>query len=311
MPSSRIPAPAGEPAGGGGRLRGVIPPLVTPFLPDGGLDLASFEANLESLGASDLTGYLVLGSNGEAASLEEEEKLALLRSARKPAGGRVLLAGTGLESTRGTIAFTRKAADVGVDMALVLTPCYYKPQMTVAALRRHFEAVAEASPIPILLYSVPVFTGLPFPAALAPALASHPRVLGMKESSGDINLMGRIVPTVPSSFAVLCGSGPVFYPALCVGSSGGVLAVANCAPRPVAALYRAFEKGDHARARRLQEALTPLAVAVTATHGVAGLKVAMDLAGRRGGAVRAPLLPVAPGVRDELRLLLETAEAAV
>ena len=128
----------------------------------------------------------------------------------------------------------------------------------------------------------------------------------MKESSGDIGLLGRIVASVPSSFAVLCGSGPVFYPALCVGAPGGVLAVANCAPRPVAALYRAFAAGDHARARRLQEALTPLAVAVTSTHGVAGLKAAMDLAGLRGGSVRAPLLPVPrPAVRDELRGLLD------
>jgi dihydrodipicolinate synthase/N-acetylneuraminate lyase len=305
------PAPPSGETGGRGRLRGVLPPLVTPFLPDGALDLESFEANLESLGGSDLAGYLVLGSNGEAASLEEDEKLALLRAARKHAGRRVLLAGTGLESTRTTVAFTRKAADEGVDMALVLTPCYYKPQMSVEALRRHFEAVAEASPIPVLLYSVPVFTGIPWPAGLAPALAAHPRILGMKESSGDLGLMGRIVGEVPSSFVVLCGSGPVFYPALCVGSPGGVLAVANCAPRPVAALYRAFESGDHARARRLQEALSPLAVAVTARHGVAGLKLAMDLAGRRGGCVRAPLLPLPPAVRDELRALLERAESAV
>ncbi len=311
MPSPGVSASAGDSAEGAGRLGGVIPPLVTPFLPDGGLDLASFEANLESLAAFDLAGYLVLGSNGEASSLDEEEKIVLLRSARKHTGGRVLLAGTGLESTRGTIAFTRKAADLGVEMALVLTPAYYKQQMTADALRRHFEAVAEASPIPVLLYSVPVFTGIPWPPGLAAALASHPRIIGMKESSGDIGLMGRIVASVPSSFAVLCGSGPVFYPALCVGSPGGVLAVANCAPRPVAALYRAFEAGDHARARRLQDALTPLSVVVTSTYGVAGLKVGMDLAGRRGGAVRSPLLPVAPAVRDELRALLDRAESAV
>jgi 4-hydroxy-2-oxoglutarate aldolase len=309
--SAPVPSPSGETAGGRERLRGVVPPLVTPFLPDGGLDLASFEANLESLEGFDLAGYLVLGSNGEAASLEEDEKLALLRAGREHARGRLLLAGTGLESTRSTIGFTRKAADAGVDMALVLTPCYYKPQMSVEALRRHFEAVAESSPIPVLLYSVPVFTGIPWPAGLAQALAVHPRILGIKESSGDLGLMGRIVAEVPSSFAVLCGSGPVFYPALCIGAPAGVLAVANCAPRPVAALYRAFESGDHARARRLQEALSPLAVAVTVTHGVAGLKVAMDLAGRRGGSVRSPLLPVASAVRDELRVLLDRAESAV
>jgi 4-hydroxy-2-oxoglutarate aldolase len=304
------PAPSGEKAGRE-RLKGVVPPLVTPFLPDGGLDLASFESNLEALSAFDLAGYLVMGSNGEASSLEEDEKLALVRAARKHANGRLVLAGTGLESTRATVAFTRKAADAGAEMALVLTPCYYKPQMTVEVLRRHFEAVADASPIPVLLYSVPVFTGSPWPLPLSVALASHPRILGMKESSGDVGLLGRIVAAVPPSFAVLCGSFPVLYPALCVGAPGGVVAVANCAPRPVAALYRAYASGDHAHARRLQEAVTPLAVAVTATHGVPGLKAAMDLAGRRGGAVRSPLLPVAPAVREELRALLDRAEAAV
>jgi 4-hydroxy-2-oxoglutarate aldolase len=291
-------------------LRGIIPPLVTPFREDGSLDLAAFEANLDSYAAEDLAGYLVLGSNGEAASLEEDEKLALVRAARRLAAGRALLVGTGLESTRATIALTRKAAGLGADAVLVLTPHYYRPQMSADALRRHFQAVADAAPVPVLLYSVPQFTGLPFPLALASAMAQHPRVGGIKESSGDVGLLQRIVAATPASFATLCGSAPVLYPALCVGAVGGVLAVACCAPRPAAALYRAFADGDHARARRLQQALTPLAVAVTATHGVAGLKLAMDLAGRRGGSVRAPLLPAAAEVGGELRPLLERALAA-
>lgn len=284
---------------------------MTPFRPDGSLDLQSFEANLESYAAEDLGGYLVLGSNGEAASLEEEEKLVLVRIARACAGLRPLLAGTGLESTRATIAFTRKAADAGVDAALVLTPHYYKPQMTAEALTRHFVAVAEASPIPVLLYSVPQFTGLPFPPSLAATLALHANVAGMKESSGDVGLLARILAGVPPGFQVACGSASVFYPALCLGATAGVLAVACCAPRPTAALYRAFIAGDHARSRQIQQALLPLAVAVSATHGVAGLKAAMELAGLRGGATRAPLLPVAPAVRDEIRPLLERAQAAV
>jgi dihydrodipicolinate synthase/N-acetylneuraminate lyase len=291
-------------------LRGILPPLVTPFHPDGALDLASFEANLESYAAEDLAGYVVLGSNGEAASLEEDEKLALLRAARRRAGSRLVIAGTGLESTRATIAFTGRAADTGADAALVLTPSSFKSQMTVEALRRHYDAVAEASSIPVLLYSFPAVTGLPFPLALAAAVAGHPRIVGMKESSGDVGLFGRIVASVPASFAVACGSAPAFYPSLCIGAAAGILAVANCAPRPAAALYCAFAASDHARARRIQEALTPLAVAVTATHGVAGLKAAVDLAGRRGGSVRSPLLPLAPGVRDELRRLLDAAETA-
>jgi 4-hydroxy-2-oxoglutarate aldolase len=289
-------------------LAGVVPPLVTPFRDDGVLDLPAFEANLEGYASEDLAGYLVLGSNGEAASLKEEEKLSLVRAARARAGSRPLLVGTGLESTRHTIALTRKVADLGADAALVLTPSYYRTQMTADALRRHFEAVAAVAPIPVLLYSVPQFTGLTFTPALAASLAAHPSIAGIKESSGDIGLLSRIVASVPASFRVLCGSAPVFYPALCAGAPAGVLAVSCCAPGAAAAVYRAFQAGDHARARRLQEALAPLAAAVSATYGVAGLKAALDLSGRRGGAVRAPLLPVADAVREELRGLLARAE---
>jgi len=292
-------------------MRGVIPPLVTPFRADGAVDLAAFEANVESLSAFDLAGFLVLGSNGEAASLEEEEKLALVSSARRGAGGRFLLVGTGLESTRATAALSRRVADLGADAVLVLTPHYYKSRMTVEALRRHFEAVADASPVPVYLYSVPAFTGLPWPPGLAAALAAHPRIAGMKESSGDVGLLSRIVASVPPSFRVACGNAPVFYPALCSGAVAGVLAVANCAPRPAIALLRAFEAGDHARARRIQEALTPLAAAITSVHGVAGLKETMTMIGLRGGTVRGPLLPAPPSVRDEIRPLLDAAEAAV
>jgi 4-hydroxy-2-oxoglutarate aldolase len=292
-------------------LRGIIPPLVTPFHPDGGLDLAAFEANVESLSAFDLAGFLVLGSNGEAASLEAEEKLALVAAARRVALSRFLLVGTGLESTRATVALTRRVADLGADAVLVLTPSYYKSRMTPEALRFHFEAVADASPVPVYAYSVPAFTGLSWPPGLAAAIADHPNVAGMKESSGDIGLLSRIVASVPPTFRVACGNAPVLYPALCAGAAAGVLAVANCAPGPTIALLRAFEAGDHARARRIQEALTPLASFVTATHGVAALKLAMDIVGRRGGSVRAPLLPGPPSLRDELRPLLEAAEAAV
>ena len=292
------------------RLAGILPPLVTPFRADGGVDLAAFEANLESYSSFDLGGYLVLGSNGEAAALEEEEKLSLVRSARRLSGSRLLLAGTGLESTRSTILFTRRVADLGADAALVLTPHYYKAQVSYEALRRYFESVAEASSIPVLLYSVPAFTGIPFPPALAPVLAGHPNIAGMKESSGDLGLLGRIVSSVPPSFAVACGSAPVVYPALCLGAVAGILAAACCAPGPCVDLYRAFVAGDHARARRLQAVLTPLAVAVTATYGVAGLKAAMDAAGLRGGEVRAPLLPVAPAAREELAAALARAMSA-
>jgi 4-hydroxy-2-oxoglutarate aldolase len=291
-------------------LRGVVPPLATPFRSDGSLDVPAFEANLDSLGGSGLAGFLVLGSNGEAAALEETEKLELVAAARRAAPG-FLLAGTGTESTRGTVALTQRAADVGADAVLVLTPHFYRGRMSAEALRRHYETVADASPVPVYLYSVPAFTGLPWPSGLAASLAGHPRIAGMKESSGDIGLLERIVSGVPPSFEVACGNAPVFYPALCVGATGAVVAVANCVPRLVVALHKAFVGGDHARARQLQDALTPLAVAVTSTWGVAGLKAALDLAGLRGGEVRAPLLPAPDSARDEIRPLLERAQNAM
>ncbi len=289
-------------------LRGIIPPLATPFLADGTLDLRGFESNLDAYAAHDLGGYLVLGSNGESPYLDEEERLALVRAARQRAGRKPLLVGTGRESTRETIAFTRKAAELGADAALVLTPNYYKSQMTAEALRRHFEAVADASPVPVLIYSVPAFTGLTFPPALAAALSAHPRVAGLKESSGDLSLLGRIIAAVPQGFAVACGSAPVLYPALCIGANAGVVAVSCCAPAVAVALHRAFTQGDHVRARRLQDVVTPLGLAITVTYGVAGLKAAIDLAGLRGGHVRAPLLPLPEAARAEIASLLSRAE---
>ena len=292
-------------------MRGVFTPVVTPFRQDGSVDTATFEANLELYAEYDLAGALVLGSNGEAGSLDEGEKLALVGIARAQLDGRVLLVGVGLESTRSTIALARKAADLGADAALVLTPHYYKARMTPEALTRHFEAVASASPIPILLYSVPAFTGIAWPSGLAETLSAHPNIAGIKESSGDVGLLGRLCASTPESFAVVCGSAPTFYPALCVGASAGVLAVACCAPRTLAALYRAHEAGDHARARSLQQAIMPLAVAVTAGHGVAGLKAAMDAAGFHGGAVRSPLLPVGEAVHRDLLELVARAQTAL
>lgn len=292
-------------------LSGVVPPLATPFRSDGSVDLTAFEANIEALGDSGLAGFLVLGSNGEAAGLEAAERLELVQTARKAAGERFLLVGTGAESTRIAVARTRQAADLGADGALVLTPFYYRSRMTPEAWQRHFEAVADASPIPVYLYSVPAFSGIPWPAGLTSSLAAHPRIAGMKESSGDIGLLGRIVADAPEEFEVACGNAPVLYPALNLGARAAIVAVANCVPRLVSSLFEAVSAGDHSRARQLQQAVTPLAVAVTSTWGVAGLKAAMDRAGLRGGAVRAPLLPVPDEASQEIGRLLDQAKGAV
>lgn len=283
-------------------LAGVLPPVVTPFSPDAGetLDLDGFRANLRAWNRTGLSGYLVLGSNGETVYLTEREKEEVLAAAREAAAPeKILMAGTGCESTRATVELTRLAAKHGADCALVLTPAYYKSQMTPAALETHYRRVADAAPIPILLYNVPQFTGINLSATLVARLAEHPNIVGIKDSSGNLGQLGEIVRQTPEDFAVFVGSAPVFYPALCVGAVGGILAVANVLPERWVELFERFRSGDHPGALALQRDLTPLAAAVTATHGVGGLKIAMTLRGYVGGAVRGPL--VSPeGARAEL-----------
>lgn len=292
-------------------LAGIIPPLATPFRADGSLDLAAFESNVESYAACDFSGLLVLGSNGEAACLSEPEKLSLIKAAVSLAHGRTVYAGTGLESTATTIELTKKAADMGASAALVLNPFFFKTHLNAAALRRHYEAVADASPIPTLLYSMPAATGLAIPPNIVHELAKHPNIRGMKDSSGDIANLQRILGGVPKTFPVAAGSAPVLYPALTLGASGGVLAVAQCAPEATCAVYKAFLAGDHARAAKLQQSLTPLAIAVTGTYGVAGLKAALTLAGRHGGVPRPPLAAATEAETADIKRLLEAANAAL
>ena len=283
-------------------LRGILPPIVTPFDSDGALDLAAFEANLEAWAGEDLEGYVVLGSNGEAASLEEDEKLALVRAARARAGGRTVLVGTGLDSTRATIALTRRVADLGADAVLVLTPHYYKPQMTAEALRRHYVAVADASPVPVYLYSMTLFTGVPWPPTLAADLASHPRIVGIKESSSDLGLLGRDHHFRPRPFRSGLRVRPRPLSGAVRGRVRGRARGRELRTGPGRRRSTAqCEAGITRRARKLQAALTPLAVAVTATYGIAGLKAAVDAAGLKGGHVRAPLMPLGAAARRTLR----------
>lgn len=273
------------------KLRGVVPPVATPFDKDENLDLKALRRNIEAWNATDLGGYLVLGSNGESGNLDEKEREATIAAAAEVrSADKFLMIGTGLESTRHTIAYTRRAAELGADCALVLTPCYYKPQMTPAALEAHFQKVAEAVTIPILVYNVPQFTGINVPAATVARLSQHPNIVGVKDSSGNIGQLSDIVRLSTPDFATFVGSGVTFYPALCVGAVGGILAIANVFPQMCTAIQSAFAAGDHARALLLQQRLITFGVQVTSGLGVPGLKHAMNLVGYQGGIARSPLL---------------------
>jgi 4-hydroxy-2-oxoglutarate aldolase len=283
-------------------FRGIIPPMVTPFDESGSIRYESFERNIEKYVEAGIEGFLVLGSNGESVYLEHSEKLKLIEAARKRVPSNLtLLAGTGVESTHGTIALTREAADRGADAVLVKNPFYFKSQMTFDVYMAHYTAVADASPIPVIIYNVPVFTGVPLQAKLVCELSKHPNILGLKDSSGDVKLISEVSwNTDPGKFGILAGAAPTLFPAMMAGARGGIIAVACAAPRAALALYRAFAAGDFKKAGEIQRIIAPAASAVTEKYGIAGLKAAMELAGLQAGLPRRPLLALKPEFRDDL-----------
>ncbi len=286
-------------------LRGVFPPIPTPFDARGEVAYGALRDNLARWNQYDLAGYVVLGSNGEAVYLDWEEKLQVLRTVRDvaPPAKRVI-AGVDCESTREAIRLVQAAADVGADAALVVTPHYYTNRMSSESLVRHYHAVAEASPIPILIYNVPPYTHLDIDAAAVARAAEHPRVIGMKESGGNVVKMGDVVRLAPPGFQLLAGSAGYFLAGLTVGAVGGIMALANLAPQETILLYRLFHEGRLEEAAALQRRLIPANTAVTARFGVAGVKAALDMLGYYGGPVRPPLLDLREDERQTLRAIL-------
>lgn len=274
-------------------ISGVFPALVTPFRPDESVSLDAVKENIRRYNHTTLAGYVVLGSTGESVMLGRYETDSVLGAAREAAApDKLLIAGTGAESTAETIARTKRAAALGYPVALVKTPYYYKPAYRAETYLHHYRAVADASPIPILLYSVPIFTGVTLESPEVVALASHPNIIGIKDSSGSIQRLGEIVAGAPKSFCVLTGGAAVVYPALAVGARGAVLALAAALPEKCAELFALFERSEHARARELQLLLVIASRRIVSECGIPGVKYAMDLRGYQGGASRRPLLPL-------------------
>jgi 4-hydroxy-2-oxoglutarate aldolase len=290
-------------------LKGIMPPIPTPFDAAGEVHHGALVENLERWNQYDLRGYVVLGSNGEGVYLDETEKTSVWETARRaiPAD-KLLVAGTGAESTRQTIAITLRAADAGADAALVVTPHYYGPKMTPDSLVEHYVQVADASPIPILIYNVPKFTNVNMGAAAVARAAEHPNIAGIKDTSGNITQLADTVRVVGPSFQVLAGSASFLLAGLTVGAVGGILALANIAPQMGLELARLFETGARDEAAELQRRMIPVNNAVTARFGIAGLKAALEMLGYYGGPVRSPLLGLTEEERQTLREILQEGE---
>lgn len=290
-------------------LHGVFPPIFTPFKENGDVDYRSFVSNIGKWNDTALRGYVVLGSNGETAYLSAKEKLELVRLAvEHRAEGKTVIVGTGLESTGETLRLTEDVAAVGADAALVLTPSFYRARMDDRALIAHYSTIASNAGIPVLLYNVPKFTGLNVSADLVREVSAHPNIMGMKDSSGNVAQLVEFQSVAGPEFTIMVGTASVWFPALCLGVRGGVLALANIAPEECVEIQRMYESGQTDAAGELYRRLFPVNTAITATYGPAGLKYAAGLLGYAAGTVRQPLLPLTDTEKDELRAVLAEAD---
>ena len=272
-------------------LDGILLPVTTTFNTTEDFDAESFTDNLIKWNATGVIGYVVLGSTGERANLDEREYVQVIETARRAVPKTMsFIVGAGQQSTRGTISEIETAANAGAEAVLVITPHYYRSAVTQDALVRHYTAVADASPIPIILYSMPDLTGIKIEPETAARLSEHRNIIGIKDSSADIAKLAEIVRLAPDDFAVMIGNGAVLCEALQAGARGGILAVGCVVPQLCLEIYRAVQAGEIDRAKRLQNKLSPLARAVTKTYGIGGLKTAIEMVGFAGGTVRQPLL---------------------
>jgi 4-hydroxy-2-oxoglutarate aldolase len=289
-------------------LKGVICPVVTPFNRRGEVEEGFFRENLSRITGIGLAGILVAGSTGEAPYLAESERLRLVEVAReivKPP--EILMVGTGLESTDATLRLSREAVARGADVLLVITPNYFKPRMDSAALVAHYRKVAAGVTRPVLIYSIPQFTGLQVDPATIIQLSRLPNVAGLKESSGKLEFVRAVLAKVRPGFRVMVGAASIFYDVLGDGAVGAVLGLSNFAPSLCVGLYQAFLHGHATEARDLQQRLGALGQKIGIPYGVAGIKAALDLCGYHGGIPRLPLLPASAQAKKAIAAALREA----
>lgn len=292
-------------------IGGIYAPISTPFTADGAhLNSEQIKKNISAYNTTGLAGYVVCGSTGEAILLTWGETEKLFDAVAQYTGsGKQLIAGTGVDSLIETIERTKRAAELGYCAALVRTPHYYKPLMTDAALLNFYRRVADASSIPIMVYSIPQFTGVEVSAELAAKLAEHGNIIGIKESSGRLETIRALKAATPANFKVLVGSAAIVEPALKLGASGAILGLACVLPDLCAQIFELARAGKTAEAEALQRRLEP-ASQIVSKYGPSGVKYAMDCRGLYGGITRSPLLPLDESQRRHVETVLAAFQPA-
>jgi 4-hydroxy-2-oxoglutarate aldolase len=286
-------------------FKGVFAALTTPFAGDE-ISTKKFRENIQKYNGIDLAGYVILGSTGETVYLSDEESEKLVQAMKESAAPeKKIIVGTARESTKATLEFTNKMAELGIDAALIRPPSYYKSLMHQEALLTHYLSIAEKSKVPVFIYNIPRFTGISVDSELVAELSKHHNIAGIKDSSGNLSSLGELIPLVSPQFSVLLGAGSVFLQGLLIGAQGGILGLATVAPAHCVKLYNLFLEKKLDEARKLQLDLVPLNKTLTQTYGIPAIKYALDLLGYSGGPPRPPLLPLDEKGKKHLRALLK------
>jgi 4-hydroxy-2-oxoglutarate aldolase len=270
-------------------LKGIYPPIVTPF-ENQEVSYTQLSNNIKKWNEFDLSGYVILGSNGENAMLDEAESLGVIETAIKyiPDNKQIII-GAGHESSKRTINYMKQVQQIGGTAFLVVSPHYYKDQMTDSALLDYYTEVADNASLPVIIYNVPKFTGISLSVDLLAKLGEHPNIVGMKDSSGNLTYFQSLLALGLPDFQLLTGTANTLFPSLVMGAAGGILALANIAPQYCLDIYRYFHEGNLEKARDLQLRVIRLNQLTTALNGIGGLKFALDQLGYFGGDPRRPL----------------------
>jgi 4-hydroxy-tetrahydrodipicolinate synthase len=289
-------------------FQGLAVALATPFTPTHGVDLPAFRRLVRHCVAGGVDTLVVLGSTGEAATLEEAERDALITATLEEAGGRAVVAGTGSNATRQVAAWTKRAQALGAQGALVVTPYYNKP--TPDGLVAHYAAVAEAAPgLPLIAYNVPGRTGLNLAPAVLARLWENPAVVAVKESSGNLAQIGEIARTLPAGKTLLAGDDNLALASLALGATGLVSVLGNALPRETKQLVDLALAGKRAEALTLHQRLLPLMDALFLESNPIPLKALLQQLNLGGDALRLPLVPASAATRAKLAQALTLAQA--
>jgi 4-hydroxy-tetrahydrodipicolinate synthase len=291
------------------KLNGIFVPHITPFSRNGELDLTALRTCVRFWLNGGVSGLVPCGSNGEAPYLSREERMQVIETVMDEVNGKILVvAGTGSMSTKETILFTKDAKDLDVDAALVVTPFYFKPSKR--EIYEHYEAVLEAVDIPIVLYSVPKFTGFSLePTVIAQLVSEYENVVGVKDSGGNLGVITEIIRMVGDKISVLAGTADLALSSLMLGGSGAVVAVANVFPRMCSDLYESFLKGDYKKASNLQRSISYInEVLVKRYNQLSAIKEALNIIGLPAGYPRKPALPLNDKEKKEIENLIRTTQ---